>query len=250
MNYHLQRMTASDSTETIDWITRQYGFDRNEVESWVEYLHFNWPLSVKAVDNNGKTIGMLNMSDYRIDDETEQIRHDNPELLAKLNALKYTSVFPFIVKEEYRGTRLNYDMIQSIIPELQQYDFVFIPVMHHLKTHQYWQRWGAREFYRNKNCVYYLLPMQHHFTAVIERSGDLDAAYVRVPIDIRAVYGKGRLKVNATFDGESYRGSVVNMGVTNPDGSICYIIGIPKAVRKKTGKSFGDTIEVTLYCQG
>ncbi|MBP5515687.1 MAG: DUF1905 domain-containing protein [Bacteroidales bacterium] len=92
--------------------------------------------------------------------------------------------------------------------------------------------------------------MQHHFTAVIERSGDLDAAYVRVPIDIRAVYGKGRLKVNATFDGESYRGSVVNMGVTNPDGSICYIIGIPKAVRKKTGKSFGDTIEVTLYCQG
>ncbi|MBQ6204595.1 MAG: hypothetical protein IJK46_10960 [Prevotella sp.] len=28
---------------------RQYGFDRAEVESWVQDLHFNWPLSVKAL---------------------------------------------------------------------------------------------------------------------------------------------------------------------------------------------------------
>ena len=31
-----------------------------------------------------------------------------------------------------------------------------------------------------------------------------------VPVDIRAVYGVGRLKVEATFDGEPYSGSVVN----------------------------------------
>ena len=88
--------------------------------------------------------------------------------------------------------------------------------------------------------------MEHHFTAIIERSGDIDAAYIVVPVDIRAVYGVGRLKVESTFDGEPYRGSVVNMGVKDADGNICYIIGITKAIRQRIGKSFGDTVEVTL----
>ena len=87
---------------------------------------------------------------------------------------------------------------------------------------------------------------EHRFTARIERSGDMDAAYVVVPVDIRAVYGVGRLKVEATFDGEPYSGSVVNMGVKDTDGRICNIIGITKAIRHKIGKSFGDTVEVTL----
>lgn len=63
---------------------------------------------------------------------------------------------------EYRGTRLNYDMLMSIMPELRsRYDFIFIPVMHRLKTHAYWQRWGATEFYRDSECVYYLLSKEH-----------------------------------------------------------------------------------------
>ena len=153
-------MSPADAPLTVEWITRQYGFDRYEVEGWVRDLHFNWALSVKAVDANGEVIGMLNMSDYRIEDETERIRRDAPELLARLNALRYTAVFSFIVREDYRGTRLNYDMLTSIMPELRErYDFVFIPVMHRLETHRYWQRWGAREFYQDEDCVYYLLPM-------------------------------------------------------------------------------------------
>ncbi len=88
--------------------------------------------------------------------------------------------------------------------------------------------------------------MEHRFTARIERSGDMDAAYVVVPIDIRREYGKGRLKVEATFDGVTYSGSVVNMGVKDADGHICYIIGITKAIRQQIGKSFGDTVDVTL----
>ena len=87
---------------------------------------------------------------------------------------------------------------------------------------------------------------EHRFTARIERSSDMDAAYVVMPVDIRAVYGVGRLKVEATFDGEPYSGSVVNMGVKDSDGRICYIIGITKAIRHKIGKSFGDSVEVTL----
>ena len=91
--------------------------------------------------------------------------------------------------------------------------------------------------------------MTHRFTVTIERSGDMDAAYVRVPIDIKKEYGKGRLKGQATFDGEPYIGSVVNMGVKNADGRVCYIIGITQAIRKKIGKTFGDKVEVVLIPQ-
>ena len=158
MSCILQRMTDDDASLTVDWMVRQYGFDRTEVESWVQNLHFNWPLSVKAIDENGNVMGLLNMSDYRIEEETPQILKDEPELLKSLNAQRYIAVFSFIVAEKYRGTRLNYDMLMSIMPELKtKFDFIFIPVLHRLKTHQYWQRWGAKEFYRDENCVYYAL---------------------------------------------------------------------------------------------
>lgn len=160
MLYTLSRMTSDDAPLTVDWMVRQYGFDRDEVEAWVRDLHFNWPLSVKAINDKGQVIGLLNMSDYRIEEETRQILIDAPDLLAKLNARRYTAVFSFIVAESYRGTRLNYDMLMSIMPELKDsYDFVFIPVMHRLKTHLYWQRWGASEFYRDAECVYYKLEL-------------------------------------------------------------------------------------------
>ena len=91
--------------------------------------------------------------------------------------------------------------------------------------------------------------MEHRFTACIARSGDMDAAYVVVPVDIRKVYDVGRLRVEATFDGIPYSGSVVNMGVKAADGNLCYIIGITKAIRQKIGKTFGDKVEVVLIPQ-
>ena len=84
------------------------------------------------------------------------------------------------------------------------------------------------------------------FDAIIQKAPDQDAAYVAVPVDIRATYGKGRLPVHATFDGEPYSGSIVNMGVKNPDGSVCYIIGIRKDIRAKIGKQAGDMVWVTI----
>ena len=152
-------MAATDATETVEWMTRQYGFDAAEVRDWVAHLHFNWPMSVKAVDETGATVGLLNMSDYRIEEETTVMMRENPGLLARLNALHYIAVFSFIVAEPFRGTRLNYDMVMSLWDDLQAYDFVFIPVMHHLKTHSYWKRWGAVEFFRDEMSVYYMLPL-------------------------------------------------------------------------------------------
>lgn len=86
----------------------------------------------------------------------------------------------------------------------------------------------------------------YRFQALIEPVPEKGGAFVRFPYDIRREFGKGRVKVAAAFDGEPYQGSLVNMGVKNPDGSICYILGVRKDIRDKIGKRPGDMVEVTL----
>ena len=88
--------------------------------------------------------------------------------------------------------------------------------------------------------------MYYKFQAQIEPVPDKGGAYVRFPYDIRKEFGKGRVKAEITFDGEPYPGSIVNMGIKNEDGSVCYIIGVRKNIREKIGKQPGDTIEVTV----
>lgn len=54
----------------------------------------------------------------------------------------------------------------------------------------------------------------YEYDAIIQGSDvDKGGAYVVFPYDVRKEFGKGRIKVHATFDGESYNGSIVNMGV-------------------------------------
>ena len=50
------------------------------------------------------------------------------------------------------------------------------------------------------------------FTAEIKKVPDIDGAYIALPFDIREEFGKGRVKVHATFENEPYDGSIVNMG--------------------------------------
>ena len=84
------------------------------------------------------------------------------------------------------------------------------------------------------------------FDAVIKKVPDIDGAYIEFPYDIRKEFGKGRVKVHAEFDGEPYAGSIVNMGMKNEDGSVCYIIGILKDIRRKINKQPGDKIKVSI----
>lgn len=86
----------------------------------------------------------------------------------------------------------------------------------------------------------------YEFHAVIEAVPDRGGAYVRFPYDIREEFGRGRVKAEITFNGEPYSGSIVNMGVKNEDGSVCYIIGIRKDIRDRIRKQPGDTVFVTV----
>ena len=85
----------------------------------------------------------------------------------------------------------------------------------------------------------------YEYDTVIQKVDGIDGAYVVFPHNLYTEFKKGRVKVHATFDGVPYDGSIVNMGVKNADGSVCYIIGIRKDIRAKIGKQAGDTVHVT-----
>ena len=86
----------------------------------------------------------------------------------------------------------------------------------------------------------------YEYEAQIRAAEQKGGAYVPFPYDIREEFGRGRVKVHATFDGVPYDGSIVNMGVKNEDGSVCYIIGLRKDIRSEIGKQPGDRILVTI----
>ncbi|WP_394917554.1 DUF1905 domain-containing protein [uncultured Robinsoniella sp.] len=80
----------------------------------------------------------------------------------------------------------------------------------------------------------------YEFDAEIKKVPDIDGAYVEIPFDVREVFGKGRVKVDALFDGEPYAGSLVRMKTP------CHIIGLRKDIRQKIQKQPGDVVHVVI----
>jgi hypothetical protein len=80
---------------------------------------------------------------------------------------------------------------------------------------------------------------KYNFRALIENAGG-GGAFVIVPFDVEQAFGKKRVKIKATIEGEPYRGSLVRMGEPY------HVLIILKEIREKIGKSFGDEIYVEL----
>lgn len=81
----------------------------------------------------------------------------------------------------------------------------------------------------------------YEFDAVIQKVPDIDGAYVEFPCDVRGEFGKGRVKVHATFDGVPYDGSLVRMGTPG------HIIGLRKDIRAHIGKGPGERVRVRIW---
>lgn len=87
---------------------------------------------------------------------------------------------------------------------------------------------------------------KYEYDAMIYEIPEKGGAYVIFPWNIREEFGKGRVKVHAEFDGISYDGSIVNMGVKDSDGNVSYIIGMRKDIRKQLDKGAGDTVHMVV----
>lgn len=81
---------------------------------------------------------------------------------------------------------------------------------------------------------------RYEFDAVLQKTPDMDGAFVEIPLDVKQEFGKSRVPVHATFDEEPYDGSLVRMGTPG------HILGVRKDIRAKIGKQPGDTVHVTL----
>lgn len=87
---------------------------------------------------------------------------------------------------------------------------------------------------------------EYIFNAELHEIPEKGGAYVIFPYDIRKEFGKGRVKVHAEFNGIPYDGSIVNMGIKDDEGNICYIIGVLKSIRKELNVCAGDILEVKI----
>ena len=81
---------------------------------------------------------------------------------------------------------------------------------------------------------------KYEFNAIIQKVPDIDGAYIEIPFDVKAEFGKSRVKVHATFDDEPYDGILVRMGTPK------HILGIRKDIRAKIKKQAGDSVNVVF----
>jgi len=77
------------------------------------------------------------------------------------------------------------------------------------------------------------------FKAIIQPHAG-GGAFVDVPFDVEKVFGKKRVKIRATFDGEPYRGLLTRMGTPH------HFLLVRKDIQAKIGKGPGDEVTVTV----
>lgn len=81
---------------------------------------------------------------------------------------------------------------------------------------------------------------RHTFRARIQQA-DGGGAFVSVPLDVETVFGRKRVPVQATIEGQPYRGTLTRMG--GPD----HMLIVVKEIRERIGRGAGDEVEVTLW---
>ena len=81
----------------------------------------------------------------------------------------------------------------------------------------------------------------YKFQARIEPGGG-GGAFVFFPYDTQREFGtKSKIPIQAIIAGEPYTGSLIPYGMPQ------HMLHVSKAIRQKTGKDIGDTIEVALW---
>ncbi|HOT97470.1 MAG TPA: YdeI/OmpD-associated family protein [bacterium] len=82
---------------------------------------------------------------------------------------------------------------------------------------------------------------KYEFDAVIRGDETKDIGWIEFPWDVEQEFGtRGQVKVQVTFDGYLYRGSLARMGQP------CHFIGLTRAARAAIGKGPGDSVHVIL----
>ena len=82
---------------------------------------------------------------------------------------------------------------------------------------------------------------KYKFKAQLQ-AGRGGGAYVFFPYDVEKEFGtKGKVPVQATFDGVRYKGSLFKYSYSQ------HVLGILKSIREQIGKQPGDTVDLAIW---
>lgn len=81
--------------------------------------------------------------------------------------------------------------------------------------------------------------MKIEYDAIIQKDEEHNGSYCDIPFDVLDTFGKRRVKIRAIIDAVEYRGLLMPMGGK-------YGLFMNKEVRDKVGKTFGDTVHISL----
>ena len=65
-------------------------------------------------------------------------------------------------------------------------------------------------------------------------------AFVEFPYDVQKEFGKARVPIQCTINGEPYRGTMIKYGRPR------HLVPVLKAIREKTKRDLGDEVEIWL----
>jgi hypothetical protein len=86
-----------------------------------------------------------------------------------------------------------------------------------------------------------MMKKQTFETEILDPEIGIDAAFIKIPFDVKTAFGSLRPKVKAVFDGKVvYRGLLVRMQTPY------HMLLLRKDVRAELGKNVGDTIQVEI----
>jgi hypothetical protein len=80
---------------------------------------------------------------------------------------------------------------------------------------------------------------EYLFTATLQPAGG-GGVFIPFPHDAKKEFGKGKVPIQCTIDGEPYRGTMVKYGTPY------HVIIVLKAIREKIKKGAGDKVKVWL----
>jgi hypothetical protein len=83
-----------------------------------------------------------------------------------------------------------------------------------------------------------IMAAQQHFSAILE-TDDGSAAYVKIPFNVKAVFGAARPPVRVTLNGYEFQSTLT------PYGGVHYL-GVNQKVRAAAQVKIGDRVEVLL----
>ena len=81
--------------------------------------------------------------------------------------------------------------------------------------------------------------MKIEYDAIIQKDEGHAGSYCEIPFNVFETFGKKRVKIRAMIDAVEYRGLLTPMGGK-------YGLFMNKEVRDKVGKTYGDTVHISI----